>query len=127
MSAKLDDMDFDLIARETVVAARGKLSQRALSRKLGYRTNQVYRWESGQRQVSWPQFAELCRATGLDLRGALRKLGCYQKDPTDTGTLVRFLLGEAKLAAVAKVSGVSRFSLMRWRNGTATPSLRGIF
>src|SRR5690606_6604411 len=43
------DLDFRALSREWVRAMRGPRSQTALSRRLGYRTNVIYRWESGAR------------------------------------------------------------------------------
>jgi hypothetical protein len=54
-------VDFDRIARELMVALRGRRSQVAWSRRLGYRSNVAYAWESGRRS---PTGAEMLRAAG---------------------------------------------------------------
>lgn len=45
---KICCMDWDQLAAELVRALRGKTSQAQLSRRLGYRSNIVQRWESGR-------------------------------------------------------------------------------
>jgi hypothetical protein len=64
------ELDFERASRELIRAIRGERSQVALSRRLGYRSNVVYMWESGRR---WPTAAETLRAASLcrlDVRGA---------------------------------------------------------
>ena len=39
------ELDFEQIARELLVALRGKRSQTAWSRRLGYKSNVAYAWE----------------------------------------------------------------------------------
>jgi DNA-binding transcriptional regulator YiaG len=44
-------LDFEAIAAEWVRELRGKRSQSAFSRRLGYRSNVVHRWEG---RAAWP-------------------------------------------------------------------------
>ena len=43
-------VDWAQLSQELVKSLRGKRTQGALSRRLGFKTNVVYRWESGQRK-----------------------------------------------------------------------------
>ncbi len=43
-----DDMDFNQVSRELVRGLRAHRSQRAVSMRLGFRSNVVYRWETGR-------------------------------------------------------------------------------
>ena len=66
-------MDYTKIAREFLTELRGKRSQVAWSRRLGYRSNVAYAWESGRR---WPTAAETLRACArarIDVPAALTR------------------------------------------------------
>ena len=55
------------------MALRGSRSQTAWSRRLGYRSNVAYAWESGRR---WPTAAETFRACGrahIDVEASLTR------------------------------------------------------
>ena len=125
-------MDFDRIARELLVELRGHRSQVAWSRRLGYRSNVAYAWESGRR---WPTAAETFRAcarAGLDLRAAVRAFhgrAPARLDRTDLATPVgvaRLLDGmraTLPIAELARRAGLSRYSVQRWVGGQTQPRL----
>lgn len=69
-------MDFDELASDFLRALRGKRSQLAFSRRLGYRSNVVARWENHR---CWPTAAGTLYAasrTGIDVRGRRRRQTC---------------------------------------------------
>jgi hypothetical protein len=125
-------VDHDLVARELIRALRGPRSQTAFSRRLGYRSNVAYAWESGRR---WPTAAEALRAAqrvGIDVTAALTRfyrtappwLG--ELDPTTpaaVAAMLRDLQGRTPLVRVAEASGMSRFAASRALQGRAEPSL----
>jgi DNA-binding phage protein len=126
------NLDYERIARQLLVALRGHRSQTAWSRRLGYRSNIAYPWESGRR---YPTAAEALRAAGragVDVRAALTRF--YGREPTwfaDTdpvsaegiGRLLQDLRGAAPIGDVARRAGVSRFGLTRWLRGQTQPRL----
>ncbi len=130
--AKLADVDYDTIASELVRALRGRRSQTGFSRRLGYRSNVVYRWESGR---AWPTAAVFFRAarrTGVDLAAGLRAF--YRTLPTavaeadlttpvGVAVLLSNLRGSTPIGEVARRAGRSRFSVSRWLKGEAEPRL----
>src|SRR5687767_1463566 len=59
-------MDYALLARELLRELRGRRSQRAISRRLGFESNVIYRWEAGR---STPSAADFFRLVEL-LKGA---------------------------------------------------------
>ena len=123
-------MDLDTIARELLRALRGKRSQTAFSRRLGYKSNVAYAWESGKRA---PTAAEALRAAarvGVDVRAALRAF--YRQEPhwlhavdpaTPAGVaaLLRDLRGETPIQRIAHASGLSRFAVARVLSGASEP------
>lgn len=126
------ELDYEQASRELIRAIRGSRSQVAVSRRLGYRSNVLYMWESGRR---WPTAAETFRASSLsriDPRAALE--GWYRTPPpwladTDLATpagVARFLQheqGTTPLGVIASRAGCNRYSVARWIHGTAEPRL----
>lgn len=125
----LQDMDAEALARDLLRALRGRRSQRALSRRLGFRTNVAYTWESGRR---WPTAAEALRVAalnGVDLPGAFSGFLGHRPDwvegddPSRVSAFLREIRGGATTSALARRSGRSRYALMRWLDGRAEPRL----
>lgn len=124
---------YKAIASEFVRAVRGRRSQRALSRRLGYSTNVVYTWESGRAAPTALQFFELLEKSGIDTRLAIR--GFYVKPPLWLTTMrlfpsragvaafLRDQRGSATIQELAAGTGFSRFALSRWFKGHAEPKL----
>lgn len=125
-------LEYDKIASEFLRAVRGKRSQAAFSRRLGYRTNVLYLWEAGR---SFPTAAAALSAaarSGIDVRAALANF--YHRTPewltqTDPATrngvaaLLNDLRGRTGINELAKATGKSRFALARWLRGDAEPKL----
>lgn len=130
--AKLVYVDYEAIASELVRAWRGRRSQPAFSRRLGYKSNVVYRWESRR---AWPTAAAAFRAAeraGVDLRGGLARF--YRrppawlaradlKQPEDVARLLDELRGQTPIGELARRAGRSRFAVARWLKGEAEPRL----
>lgn len=114
------------IIKQILKAIRGKRSQLALSRKLGFNYNQVYRWEKGLVRISWKEFVALCRGCKARVDEAFSATYLNMSDAEDSASLVAALIGDHKLRDVAERSGYSRFLLSRWRAGKTTPSLEQV-
>lgn len=121
-------MDHGRVARELVRALRGKRSQRALSRWLGFRTNVVYTWECARSEPSALQLFHLASKVGVDPRKALGRF--YRQPPRwlegsgplsrkDVAAMLEHERGGVPVLQVAKESGVSRFSLARYLHAEA--------
>ncbi|MEZ4318249.1 MAG: DUF4423 domain-containing protein [Myxococcota bacterium] len=131
-------MDTEQLAREFLVALRGKRSQVAWSRRLGYRSNVAYTWEAGRR---YPTVAETFRAvqrSGLDLRACLASFYGHETrqwlDEHDdlasvdaTAAFMRDLRGRSSTTDVAKRADLSRYSVTRWLAGQTQPRLPDFF
>lgn len=125
-------MNYDRIARELLRALRGKRSQTAFSRRLGYKSNVAYAWESGKRA---PTAAEALRAaarSGVDVGAAVRAF--YRKEPPwldvadpaspeGVAAMLRDLRGDTPILRVAHASGLSRFAVARVLSGASEPKL----
>jgi transcriptional regulator with XRE-family HTH domain len=119
-----------LAAAQFLRAVRGKRSQVAFARRLGYRANPITDWEHGRR---FPTAAEALRAAGragIDVAAACRRFHSAEPPSSDPAVLsawLRALRGSTSLSELSERCGVSRFALGRWLSGQAQPRLPELF
>lgn len=110
------------------------MSQERLSRRLGYKTNVLHLWERGQRFPSIGAFFALAESRHQPVARAVaqfigeeaasrRVVGGEEARSIDVGQLVQWLGGEHSAAELARLSGIDRMTLGRWRNGVTEPRL----
>jgi hypothetical protein len=128
--------DFPKIASEFMRTLRGRRSQLGFSRRLGYRTNVAYTWESGR---AWPTAAGALSAaarTGIDVQAALgrfyhappaRLADASATTPEGVAALLDDLRGRTSVVELARAAGRSRFAVSRWLKGEAEPRLPDFF
>ena len=122
----------ELVARQFLRALRGKRSQRAFARKLGYRGNPLTDWEHGR---SYPTAREALRAAAsakVDVRAALARFApgvalAFDADGPQLGPWLAALAERTTVAALAERSGLSRFAIGRWLSGQRQPRLPDFF
>ena len=127
------NLDFERIARELMRALRGRRSQPALSRRLGFRTNVAYAWESGRNFPTAATFLYVATRTGCDVRAALEAFYRFAPDwlnaekdlasPAGVRLLLQDLLAGQPVVEVARAIGRSRFATARWLSGATEPRL----
>lgn len=125
-------MDYDTLASELIIALRGRRSQVAFSRRLGYKSNVAYAWEAGRRA---PTAAEALRAAarvGVDVPAAVRRF--YRGEPAwlaahdpaspdGVRAWLTDLRGDTPVSRVSQASGLSRFAVSRALSGESEPRL----
>jgi len=125
-------MDFDATARELIRALRGRRSQVAFSRRLGYRSNVAHSWETGRNFPTASQTLRIAQRSGVDVRAALQRFyrnppaWLARADPTSKASVARLLndwVGHTPISHVARAAGLSRFAVARALGGTAQPRL----
>jgi len=124
-------MEHAELAKELVQALRGRRSQTALSRRLGYSTNVVYTWEAGRRFPTASDFMRLALRSGVDVHAGLARFwgsgaGTLPSDWTARSAITRLLVlmrKEHKLAELARRTGISRLTIAGWLEGKAEPRL----
>ena len=125
-------MDFETLARELLVVLRGKRSQVAWSRRLGYRSNVAYAWESGRRSPTAAETLRAARRSGIDLDEALVRFygnpppWLEETDPASPEAVARLLedlRGNTSVSDLARHAGLSRYSVSRWLSGQTQPKL----
>ncbi len=127
-----EPLDFEAIAAECVRELRGKRSQAAFSRRLGYQSSVVHRWESRQAWPTASRFLEVCKRCGKDVGAAFTAFflrvppWLREHEATSPGAVAAFLRqlqGKITTVSLAESSGFSRYSIARWREGMAEPKL----
>ncbi|MBX2799989.1 MAG: DUF4423 domain-containing protein [Myxococcales bacterium] len=124
-------MNYENIASELVRALRGSRSQVALSRRLGYRTNAVYTWESGRRWPSASTFLRVAQRVGVDVGAALARfyrtpppwLHEAEVGPELVALLLRDLRGRTPIGTLSERAEVNRYTVSRWLSGRTEPKL----
>lgn len=125
-------MDHEALAAELLRNLRGKRSQTAFSRHLGYKCNVLYTWESGRRWPAVDTFFKVLTKSKVDWPAQLRVfLGgdppfLPKKPSNDVSWLVPFLnelRGTVSVVEVARRMKTHRATVSRWLNGKAQPRL----
>jgi transcriptional regulator with XRE-family HTH domain len=123
-------LNFEDLGSDFIRALRGSRSQAALSRRLGFRTNVLYAWESGRR---WPTAAVVLQAAQrlhFDVKALLRRFFASAPawleaiDPTTragVAQLLEELRGKIPVVELARRTGSSRYAIARWLAGSAEP------
>ena len=129
---EMEDSFYQNLASELIRALRGRRSQTAFSRRLGYKCNVVYTWESGRRRPTAAQFFRILQRVGVDVRAALERF--YRAAPQwlervdltgapAVALMLDDLRGGAGIGDLAHRTGRSRFAVSRWLKGDAEPRL----
>ncbi len=124
-------MDYELAASELVRALRGRRSQTAFSKRLGYRSNVVSAWEAGRAFPTASDFFRLLERSGRRLSEALAG---FQRLPADAlahdlttargvAAFLDDLRGRTAIVDLARSAERSRFAVARWLKGEAEPRL----
>jgi transcriptional regulator with XRE-family HTH domain len=123
---------YERLSVELLRALRGRRSQSGLSKRLGYRSNIVHRWETRQCWPSAARFLELCQRVGVDLRTSYARMAPRRPErlfaaPPASAAAVTALLGELRgrtpIVQLADAMKVNRFTMSKWLRGTAIPNL----
>lgn len=125
-------MDYTRAATELLRALRGKRSQAAFSRRLGFRSNVLYAWESGRRFPTASTTFWAAKKAGVDIRSGLERF--FRTPPewlkdvdltTPMGVVVMLneLRAGSRVKDLAARTGKSRFALSRWFKGQTEPRL----
>jgi len=124
--------DYEELSSELIRSLRARRSCASLSRRAGYRSNVVHRWEQ---QQAWPTaaaFLGVCSSLKLDVAEVYGKF--FRQGPTWLGqtspvspeAVAAFLCqlrGKLPITAIASRTGVNRYTIARWFKGTSEPRL----
>ncbi|MCA9568954.1 MAG: DUF4423 domain-containing protein [Myxococcales bacterium] len=124
-------MDFSEITKDLVRAVRAERSQIQVSRRLGYRANVAYSWESGRRTPGATDFFALADRPGSPL---VERMAPFWKHAPPwlheapgslpwIAELLGAVRGNTPIGELATAAGLSRFTVSRWLAGRADPRL----
>jgi len=126
------EMNYEAIAVELIRALRGRRSRAEVSRRAGYRSNAVHRWEARR---SWPtaaRFLALHRALRPSARSWIERFfharpsWAADLDPSSPEAVTAFLQqlkGKTPILRIAEHAQRNRYSVARWLDGAAEPKL----
>jgi len=124
--------DIERLSRELLRHLRGKRSQLALSRHLGYSTNVCQSWELGKRYPKASDFLALAHKSRIIVKSGVAsflqhkahwsKLSDAASPPAVTALLLD-LRGDRHIRELSLSAGVGRATLSRWLSGDGEPRL----
>lgn len=132
LAASPVQIDYERLAAELLRSLRGKRSQAAFARRLKYKSNIIYSWESGRAFPTAARALWAAERAGIDVRAAvltfLRQEPAWFEmyAPTEVpgvAALLNDLRGRTPVVDLAKSAERSRFAVARWLKGTAEPRL----
>ena len=124
--------DIERLSRELVRQLRGKRSQLALSRHLGYSTNVCQSWELGKRYPKASDFLALAHKSRVPLKGGIASFLQHRahwsgvNDATSPPAVTALLLdlrGDRRIRELSSSAGVGRATFSRWLSGDGEPRL----
>ncbi|HKU37194.1 MAG TPA: DUF4423 domain-containing protein, partial [Polyangiales bacterium] len=113
-------------ASQLLRALRGRRSQLALSKRLGYRSNVACDWEAGRRFPTAADTLRACARLRIDVDAAFRSFQPACADALRGFRVDRWLSelrGSTPVSQLAARSGYSRYAISRWLQGGAQPRL----
>lgn len=121
----------DVVARQLIRALRGRRSQLAFSRRLGYRSNVAADWEQGRRFPTGAETLRAAQVVGVDVRAVVTGFNdaaapryLAGADPDHAVALwLEGLRGRTSIQALAARCGRSRHAVGRWLSGATRPRL----
>jgi hypothetical protein len=117
-------MNYDDLLSELLVRIRGKRSQRRLSTLLGYSGNQVFRWESRLRKISWVDFVRFCEVCNVPMDQYLKQVFGPHINASEPWDLFKHLAAKRDSALIAKGLQSSKPIVGRWLRGeTEIPAI----
>ncbi|MGD8863437.1 MAG: DUF4423 domain-containing protein [Myxococcales bacterium] len=126
------DPSLENTASEFLRAARGRRSQVAFARRLGYRANPITDWENGRRYPTAAEALRACGRAGINVAAAFSRFhAAPPPDPVDAREALSAWLtgirGSIAIVELAERCGRSRFAVARWLKGEAEPRLPDFF
>lgn len=118
---------FERAACELLRALRGKRSQVAFARRLGYRGNPLTDWEHGRRYPTAPEALRVAARARIDVARAFAAFAPAPVPSAREGYSVAAWLstlrGSTPIVDVARRADRSRYRVTRWLSGQSVPRL----
>jgi DNA-binding XRE family transcriptional regulator len=112
------------IQDELLVFLMANRDSSIISRKLGYKFNQVSRWQNHSKKLKWPEFIQFCRTVKIPIESVLEEVfGFSIKTKTDCNkTFLKILLSQkSKKQSVRTALHQSRATFYRLEKQKTNP------
>lgn len=122
----MDEARWRQATRELLRALRGRRSQVAFARRLGFRSNVPAAWEGGHRCPDAVELFRVCGRVGIDAAAAFRRFhppAAAAVSAEAVGAWLQELRGRTSVADLSARSGCSATQLRRWVGGRAKPKV----
>ena len=122
----MEEATWRVATREILRALRGKRSQVAFARRLGFRSNVPAAWEGGHRCPDSVEWFRVCDRVGVDAVAAMRRFHAPAQTAVSkdaVGPWLQELRGRTSIADLSSRSGCSPTQLRRWLGGRARPKV----
>jgi transcriptional regulator with XRE-family HTH domain len=123
-------MDLEKLSSQLVRSLRGRRSQPALSRRLGYRSNVVYAWESARRAPLAGDFFRLAARSQVDVTTQLHAFAgqpvdaaIHEGHAASVAALLEQLRGGRSVLELARATHADRSTVTRWLRAESQPKL----
>ena len=122
----------ELPAQQFLRALRGRRSQRAFAKRLGYRGNPMTDWEHGRRYPTAHEAMRAAACAKIDVSAAFARFAPAamlgrDRDGFALGEWLRTVSAPASIGELAARAGLSRFAVGRWLSGQRRPRLPDFF
>lgn len=117
----------EIASSQLLRAIRGRRSQVAFSRRLGYRGNPLADWEAGRRYPTAAEMLRACSVSGIDVRGAFERFhpqasrAIRNWAEPELHSWLDALRGGVSVVELARRASRSRYAVGRWLHGEARP------
>jgi DNA-binding phage protein len=125
-------IDYQTLSAELVRSIRGRRSCADVSRRAGYRSNVVHRWERGQAWPSASAFLLYCQSQRIDATRVFTEffgqcppwLGALAPtSPEGVASFLSQMRSTTAITSIARDTSINRYTLARWFKATAEPRL----
>ena len=122
-------VEWTKVSQELVRSLRGRTTQGGLSRRLGFKTNVVYRWEAGLREPTADDLLKLLHCRVDNIEGALWRFaqGPNSEGPFDSefswSSWLKTIRGDQSVAEIANRLELSQQAVRRIFRGDSSPPL----
>ena len=121
------NINYKLLSQEIIKNIRRKYSQQYLNQKLGYASNQMYRWESGGAHITWSEFFSLCNIAKIKLEDIFKSYFRYDLRDDDIVKFLKYLIGKESVSLISDKTGISISKIRRIFNSKSSLRLYDFF
>jgi len=118
-------MNYKKVSTQLISSIRrnfGK-SQNYFNLKMGFKHNQLYKWESGALQISWKDFLSFCSLANIDIQKALLDVYRIDMQPQNYYELINHIVKSGKKNTDFDKLNISNYRLSKWQTRDSIPSL----